>query len=428
MELNEVGRRIVGQHWVLITVFVVFGLAVAAVLTERTATELYTASSRLVLDAPDPTSRAESTALADTAKAIATSPGRVREALASAGVSGRDADEIAAKRVSVRSLGSSGVLELAVSDPDPDVATAITNALAHEVIAARRAATAGDTELALNEIREELSSLNGQISEVDKEIASLTSEIGRASSPEAANDLRSQQDSLSRVREHLAEQRLERLTLLSSVPGRPEAAVIARAATPKDPDPTGSVTRLLLGLLLGLVLGVGAAALVESVRPTIVGAEALAREFSTPVLGSLGPDLDEGEVERLARMLGIAAVAAKVEAVTLLPVADDIDLEPLGNRLNQTLYADAQRATSEVRGDAGSAPYVVEFQEGQGPEIERMAAVLVSPAQIRKSTAPATHHFLDATNIKILGLVTYEPERRSFLRRLKHHSFAWSQS
>src|SRR5439155_18346310 len=73
MELNEAARRIVWRHGALILAFVLMGGVITAALHLRDQTT-YTATSRLVLDTSDPQSSAESVAIADTARAIATSP------------------------------------------------------------------------------------------------------------------------------------------------------------------------------------------------------------------------------------------------------------------------------------------------------------------------------------------------------------------
>ena len=73
MELNDVARRIVGQHWRLIASAILVGILLAA-LAHVGDDKTYTASSRLVLGTQDPKTQAEAASIADTAKAIATSP------------------------------------------------------------------------------------------------------------------------------------------------------------------------------------------------------------------------------------------------------------------------------------------------------------------------------------------------------------------
>ena len=122
MEINEAGRRIVGEHWRLILLFLLAGLIGAYLLVGGSRS--YTATARLVLNTPDPTDRASAIAIADTGNALATSPAEVTRALRAAHVSGRDGTTVA-KHVSVRGLGTSGVLQLSVTDKVPRVATAV---------------------------------------------------------------------------------------------------------------------------------------------------------------------------------------------------------------------------------------------------------------------------------------------------------------
>ena len=62
MELHDVGRRIFGHFAWLIALLVILGAVVAGVSRAGQAT--YTASARIVLDTPDPSTRQESTAMA----------------------------------------------------------------------------------------------------------------------------------------------------------------------------------------------------------------------------------------------------------------------------------------------------------------------------------------------------------------------------
>ena len=129
MELNEAARRILGQHWRLIALFVALGVGVGALLHHGDV-KTYTASTRLVLDTPDPTSRQESAAIADAAKAIATSPAQVRRC-ARRGSRHRPGPGRRRQAGRVRSSPGhfSGPAALG-QRPEPRVAAAISNALA----------------------------------------------------------------------------------------------------------------------------------------------------------------------------------------------------------------------------------------------------------------------------------------------------------
>src|SRR5260370_15821851 len=134
MDLQELTRRVVLGHWVLIMVCVAeSGSAVHRY--HLFETPMYSASTRLVLDAPAPTSGTEATAVADAAKAIATSPTHVIAALNAAGVT-RDPVKVI-PNITLVPLGTSGVLQLTVKDPDAAAAAGIAHALADDLIPTR---------------------------------------------------------------------------------------------------------------------------------------------------------------------------------------------------------------------------------------------------------------------------------------------------
>ena len=318
MELNEAGRRIIGQHWRLIVLFVALGVVVGALLHQGDV-KTYTASTRLVLDTPDPTSRQESAAIADAAKAIATSPAQVRAALAKADATGRDPAEVAKQDVSVRALGTSAILELSVSDPSPRVAVNVSNALAAGLIR---------TRLEVGGVKQVLVDLDRRIATLNQRILRINPAVG---SP-------AKRDSAERLRESLVQRRgileSERDSLLSADAVRPKPSIISPARPPDHADSSRRLPDMALGAFLGLVLGVGLAGLLETMRPTLVGGNALARELDTPLLGSLPGEPDEEkalqEATRIAVRLRLAAEVTEVRSACLLAVGPQVDLRGLG--------------------------------------------------------------------------------------------------
>src|ERR1700674_1536271 len=164
MDLQEVIRRILFGHWVVITACVV--LAAGAIVTFHLfETPTYTASTRVVLDAPAPTSGTEATSVADAAKAIATSPSHVIAALNVAGVV-RDPVKVISN-ITLTPLGTSGVLVLTVTDSNAGAAAGIANALANDLIQTRLAVSPAAQKAALDT----------QIKTVTDQISALTAEI-----------------------------------------------------------------------------------------------------------------------------------------------------------------------------------------------------------------------------------------------------------
>jgi len=399
MELNEAGRRIFGQHWRLILGLLLAGIAAAALLHGGSAST-YTASTRLVLDTQDPKSRAESTSIADTAKAIATSPAQVRGALKDAHVTGRDPIDLARHHVSIGALGTSAVLQLSVSDRNPRVAAAVATTLASRVIRARLDVSNGKLQQVLGQLDQRIDGLNRRIAGVDS--PTLRASLGQQRSVLEA----------------------ERVSLLSTEALRPKASIISPATLPRHADSSHWLPYLVLGALLGLVLGVGAAGILETIRPTVVGGDALARAFETPLLGSLPGEANEHAGDALSRItprLLLAAEAAGVGTVDLLAANPDVDLSQLAHGLG----AAPADAFGPPRGgnprDTRSGLWIRPFNlRDPSPEVPGGAGlVVVSPTALKKTQLMDVTHLLNVASLPLLGLLTYTPSSSRLRRATK---------
>ena len=444
MELNEVVHRIFGQHWRLIAVFVALGIGVP-VLLHLGDTPSYTASSRVVLDTQDPESRSESAAIVDTAKAIATSPSQVRDALRRAGVRGRDAVDVAEQHVSVQGLGSSGVFQLSVSDRDPRIAVAIANALAAQVIRGRLAVTQGQVQGILTDLGQQIDDLDSRISYLDARIASLNERILRAGTTDTAATLRSDREDADQLKATLVQQRAtletERNSVASTDAMRPKPTILSEAVPPAGADSSRLPADIVLGALAGLILGVGLAGIMETFRPTLVGGDALARELRAPVLGALPRKPEEdaslAEAGDIAARIGLAAEATALRKIALLAGGPPVDLGPLAERLQAALPLDSSAPAPEVR---GTAPAVVadwggsvagarlaspttslrggkahpdirirpfNLQSGSMNNGSRAGLILVLPTAIKKAELAEVGHLLTVTNMPLIGVITY---------------------
>lgn len=386
MELNDAARRILGEHWQLIARLTLLGLMVAALMHLGDSTT-YTASSRLVLGTDDPKTQSESASIADTAKAIATSPAIVRKALQKGGARGRDPVEVARRDISVESLGASGVLQLSVTDADPALAAAIGNALTREVIAARREVTEG-------ELRRVLANVNPVIERLGLQIARLDarSELG----PE--DDAR--RSSLIQQRTALDSQRF---SAMSAAAQQPKPAIISAASPPAAADGSGVLPDLVLGALLGLILGVAAAGAIETFRPTLVGGAALARELNVPLLGRL-PAVDDKRLDEetpaVVGRLRLATKAAGVENVGLMDAGHELDLPALAQRfsLNGSNGHSKEQAGNVRPFDVRSASLANGSATG---------LVLVSPDSLKKAQLDEVKDLLRVSPGPLLGVLTY---------------------
>lgn len=442
MELNEAGRRIFLQHWRLIALVLVTCIGAAALL-HRSDVTTYTASTRLVLDTEDPQSSTGSTVIGDTARAIATSPYEIKQALNQAGIRSRSPEEVA-KHVSASPLGTSGVLQLSVSDSSPVVARRLADALAESVIETRSSVNGKRFREISRNLDTRIAQLNRQIADRDARIDVLNRRLAEGASGTQAARLRSQVDDSSRGRDFAAQERgvlvSERLGLLSTEALRPQASIISSAITPVKPDSSRAVPDLMLGVLLGLVLGVGIAAVLETLRPRLQGGDALARELGTSHLGSLtsgaGTDGVSWGGEPLSLMLRLAARGAGVRRVSLLAAEPIPELDIIAKQLETAanLPADAESPVEDSAADTypggNVAPSSVESMArravGVAPMYVRPFGVdfamssngaatgvaILAPTSLRRARIVDIKHLLSITPAPVLGVITYAPRPR----------------
>jgi capsular polysaccharide biosynthesis protein len=406
VRLNDIGRRIFGEHSRLIVALVVLGLAVGLLL-QVTSGRMYTASARLVLDTQDPKSPSEAKAIADWAKGVATAPGQVRIALAHAKITDRRAAEIAKNHVSISSLGASAVLQLSVSDRDRDTAAKLTNALAERVIEARVAFSNGQLQQAVGELQQRIEKLNSQIAALDVQLDSLAVQLARVASTAEAGALRSQRDGLQQRRDVLLQQRnvaeSELVSLLSAGATRPKPAIISRATIPTHSSGVHWLRNAFLGALLGLIAGIGTAAALETFRPTIAGSENLAEAFGTPliaVLPSVYPGERRAAVEDLTPLgarLRLVGNAARAQEIGLVAADPSVDLTGLATQLV------ASRSALD-----GVEIQPVDLDEAELEGRRERAVVLVSPTSLKQAELLALDRRLSLTSATLLGLITYQ--------------------
>jgi capsular polysaccharide biosynthesis protein len=427
LELNEVMRRVVGRHLGLIAMLMLVGL-LGAFAVHRSDAPRYSATARLVLDTPDPTNQSQSAVIADTARAIASGVSLVEDALAQVGVR-RDARDLALHDIDVQALGSSGVMQLSVIDSDPRVAVALANAISKSVIQARLEVTAGQAAKVVQD-------LDRQISQMQAQAGSLDGMIDRLNPP--SDSTRGQLDQLLSQREVLTQRlgqlQTERATVEGSRALRPKAAVIDPASAPAQQLPGRRLPDIILGGLLGLLIGIGVAAGLESLRPTLVGRTAIARGTGAPVLAELvGPPGRRGhrhgwhpaDIAEAAMHVELVTAAAGVQQIQLMALDRQVDLanlaRVLGDSLSTVTVEQVEMPTARRRGQAfrqapdepvGHAdPTGDASQNGSG----RVGLIIVAPTVVKLADLDPVKDFLVISGWPLLGVILYHPLRRKAL-------------
>ena len=394
MEVGEAVRRILVQHWRLIAILVVIGIATGVVLG-LSGPRLYAASARVSLSSTDPQDAAESQALADSARAVVTSPSHVARAVTAIGAS-RDANVVAQQHVALQALGTSGVTELTVTDPDPYVAARLANALAQDLVATRRDMARG----AAQSPAEQLANVQAEIGQIDAQIAHVDAQLAAASPIDVP--------ALAAVLSQLTSERagLIQETLVLEGQQGPYATVIESAAPPSRPQPSQAPLLAALGGLLGLVVGIVAAAAIETLRPTVVGGRAVARAVGAPLLGEV-PASGRSRHTALGRVwnrLAVAMQSAGVSSVEVVGAAQRGQLQAFAGELGSHVDA-AQRDGHAVRVPTPSGSRGTSGDDARG-------LVLVAGRSVKLEDLQGIADLVTLNGRPLLGVVTVQDARR----------------
>jgi capsular polysaccharide biosynthesis protein len=384
VELNEAVLRIL-RHSRLIIAVVLVCLSIPLLTSGEDDT--YVASARVSFG-PDASNEDEAAAMVDTAEAIVTTPGEIEAVLARHGVD-RDPARVE-DQVDVESVGVSGVLTISASDTDPEVAAAVANGMARRFLAARR-------ELVLDPLEERLQEVDDQLALVSEDIRTIT-QTG-SSGPAALETRRLRLDAALNRQSGLRNE-LERLN--TTLDATPRPSLLATATVPTVPEPSGLAADLMVAGLLGLIIGVALTAVIEALRPTIVGRDALARTLGAPVLGQIpnplraGADLSDN---RVALPLALAAKSARIDVVHLTSVGPTIDLVALAEHLGDG----APKLTVDTIGTASAAP----SRPGSSTRPSREGLVAVAPEVQPRSAFGDLEQLLDLSQWPLVGIITY---------------------
>jgi uncharacterized protein involved in exopolysaccharide biosynthesis len=401
MEIREVFDRIVRVHWKLILLLLVAGLT-AGFTIHADDRASYTAAARVILDTPDPTSDTEAQAIADTARAIVTSPSLVERALEKSGLH-RSVSQLADDGIVVETIGSSGILEIAVTDRDPAAAAELANLMAQDLILTRLRTSTGPLEEGLSRIEQRIAQLETSLEVLN---------AGIAAAPDLETEIR-----LSREKDLLVQRLVileqKRADLLSTQAQRPTPQIIDPAQPPHERDPSRQPADMALGGLIGLALGISLIAIWESVRPTLVGGPAVARELKAPILGFLPTTPDRSNVDDLGPVTAWVSASAKnagVRTVGLVSARRGQELDHLAAGLREHLNGE---------GSIGIRPVEPEWVKGapRGAVATPTSVVVVTPVRIPKSDLAGVRDLSRAMGGKVLGAIAYREPRLRLRRR-----------
>jgi capsular polysaccharide biosynthesis protein len=314
MEMREAAQRIFRVRGLVILAVLVAGIAAGYAVHREFEKTTYTASARLILGGSVPQDATWASALAGTVEGIVTSPDRISGALADAGAT-RDIIKFT-RGVTTESLSDSSVLELSVTDTNANVAGVVANTLATGAVATLNMQEQQPSQLLLAQVQTQIDTLASEINTIDSRIAAPGLSAAQMTALLAQRtDLSQQMTALITKQADLEQQAVQSVG----------ASVIAPAVPPDLADPSRLPLDLILGALAGLILGIGLAVLLETLRPTLVGREAIERAIGAPVLGvTPGGMTEAGDVLALSMRLRRVAERARVSTVVLWNGKEDM--------------------------------------------------------------------------------------------------------
>lgn len=356
MTLDEIFRRLVRAHLLLLVVCLVAPVAAVAYYEAR-ASQTWVATVRLQVAATAPSSATQADALSSRVLALATTPYLVGQALRGADLPG-NATTIVDHDISSRRLGESPVVELSVQNPSRKLARAEVQAIARRVVTFMNDGNQRAFRAQLAAVRAQLATA---VAARDRQARTLARRL--TPSPLEQAQLADAQAAVDRLNTTAAQLEVTDATRDLVVLINGEQPQLVRTSS-------GLVPRSALAGLLGLLLGISLAVLLETLRPRAAGVRSVARALGAPVIarGAQGSGA-------LHQALTLACRRQGVDTVALVGV--DATSETIARRLLaelRTVEGEVRRRSSERVGGRG---------DNQGRDHDRDDRTTPDPALAR---------------------------------------------
>ena len=418
--------RIFGRHRLLVIGLVVVGL-IGGLALHWTDGPDYRGTARLIATSSEPTTTSEATAIADTVRALATGPALVREALNSIGAD-RDPTSVAKNAVTVHGLGSSGVVELQITDRDPKVALQLTEAIAKAVVAERVGAASAGLHHEIVLLQRQIGRLQSQVADLDRRLDDLSRQAG-SPDPAVANTAIASREQLLAQRASLTDQIAVLLSnktdLTGQLAAQSPATIVDPPQSPAARIQPQRLPSIALGALLGLILAVAIAAALETLRPTVVGRAAIARSLQTAVLGEVrrsGNEWNPDDVLEAASHVGLAAAGAAAKRVDFMSTSPQINVSQLATAVSDEL----KHLSIEVATPGAIVGRVLSAEEGGGSgrgsgharrPVPQRGLVLVVPEAVKQADLEPARDFLAICGWPLLGVIIAQRSNPLILAR-----------
>ncbi|MEX1343047.1 MAG: polysaccharide biosynthesis tyrosine autokinase [Candidatus Limnocylindrales bacterium] len=290
----------------------IFVAAVLAALVSSTLPPTYTASARLVVgptlgaDVSDYDQVLSSQALARTYQQAATTNGMAARVIDDLGLDETPEDFL--ENVRAVTEEDSSVLTIEVENGDADLAAAIANAIADDLIASSASLQGRDPEVTAL-LQEQTATLREQIADIDARAAELSALV--VPTAEQVAELAELQDRAVASRQTLSS--LLQSFIATSASG---VSVLDEAVAPPRPSSPQLVLNIIVAMILGLVLGLAIAAVRRTLDDSIRTEDDVRIALGVPLLGDIG-DIPSSKGPKAASRLVMASGrdSASAEAI-----------------------------------------------------------------------------------------------------------------
>jgi capsular polysaccharide biosynthesis protein len=394
MTIDEAFHRVVRGHRLLIAICLVLPVAAVFYLGSKQPV-MYQAVGRVEIGTTLASSNVEADALSNRALGIVTSPGVVERALVASGLN-IDPVQFAIDHIAVNRIGVSPVIDVTVTQESPVRAALIAESLTNQLLdfanAGGRNATTGRIE-----------TLSSTILSLTRQRDALIPHLATAT-PGGVYSLQAQ---INAIQTTLADDLRQRSDLVVASASMSSTLLLDAVATPSVPLPQGTKQMAALAALLGLIGGLGIAAVLETLLPTLRNPKAISYAMGAPMIGHV-PFSDLQTPSRSAAMN---------------PIADRMALLGLRYGSSRAMLLSVRKADQSRAGEMAEALGVNRDNEtshrlqcaalnGRWREPgDNPAIVIFSPAKVRARELRPVQELIESVDWPLLGVVTYDRPR-----------------
>lgn len=191
-------------------------------------------------------------------------------------------------KVATTTISNTQLIRISVSDPDPEHAAFLANAIANRFLEYSAEQQSARSSPYIDQINQQISTTEAQIAEVQGEIAAIEAS-GDATSAENRSRLQDLNQRLSQLQIAYGEAlSTANQIALSQAASQTQITIADRAYPPSVPYAPRSKLYAVLGAFVGLCVAIGAVALLEYIDNTMKTGLDFQRLFNTPLLAVVG--------------------------------------------------------------------------------------------------------------------------------------------